>query len=123
MKEKLTTAYDYLFGLKEIPYRGEARQINDAITRAFKAGVKEGRRRHQGYLARLIAKGRYDETELPIPKNDDRLPGYHDLLNHLCDELGVAGAVTFAQAVASVKKRLERKGETFPRIDKGFFSE
>jgi len=119
MKEKPMNAKEYarlrLFGESHV-FRGE-------IEAAFKAGVKEGRRRHQSYLSRLIQKGQWEETDLPLPARDTRLPGYHDLLNHLCDELRVCGAVTFAQAVADVKKRLERKGETFPRIDKGFFSE
>ena len=106
MTEKLTTAIDYLFGIKTVPYGAQPREVNDAIMREFKAGVKEGRRRQQGYLARLISKGRYDETELPVPEHDERLPGYHALLGHLCDELRVCGAVTFWQAVENVKKRL-----------------
>lgn len=86
------------------------RGLDQVVERAFKAGVKEGRARQQRHIVYLISKGRWDETDLPIPKDrDDRLPGYHALLNHLCDELRVCGAVTFQEAVANVKKRLEGK--------------
>ena len=102
MSEKLLTSNEYVRSL-DVDLDQVARWM---LTEAFKAGVKEGRRRQQGYLARLISKGRYDETELPVPEHDGRLPGYHALLGHLCDELRVCGAVTFWQAVENVKKRL-----------------
>jgi hypothetical protein len=40
------------------------------------------------------------------PEVEPPLPGYHELLDLLCRELGVPGSPTFREAVAYVKSRL-----------------
>ena len=42
----------------------------------------------------------------PEDGEEPPLPGYHQCLAHLCDELRVPGSPTFLEAVADVKKRL-----------------
>lgn len=47
--------------------------------------------------------------EAPRPESDAHaLPTYHQLLDHLCTELGVPGSPSFWEAVAHVKRRLEK---------------
>lgn len=51
-------------------------------------------------------------TIIPSPRPEDDsdpgYPSYHEMLNHLCDELGVPGSQTFYSAVAWVKERMGR---------------
>jgi hypothetical protein len=51
--------------------------------------------------------GKIEIVSCPRPDDDNLpLPTYHQLLNHLCTELGVPGSPTFFEAVAFIKERL-----------------
>jgi len=61
------------------------------------------------------SKNSADETERFViveaqrPETDAHaFPTYHELLDHLCTELGVPGSPSFWEAVVHVKRRLEK---------------
>lgn len=49
--------------------------------------------------------------EAPRTDRDVQFPTYHELLDHLCSELGVPGSPSFWEAVAHVKRRLGKGTE------------
>jgi hypothetical protein len=97
---------DIILGVLMAKPNSTMKEVVDHV-RQFPAGAGRPSRVKAAVLA-LVATDRVEltsELRLRLPE-EKLLPGYHDLLNHLCTELRVCGAVTFWQAVADVKKRL-----------------
>ncbi len=70
--------------------------------------AKERAKHEEKSKALDIAKRQVDRLREVI-KAKESLPSYHQLLEHVCKELGVCGSPTFNEAIAQVKKRLGRR--------------
>ena len=62
------------------------------------------------YIRRAIKdiKGKFGPKKESV--SEDRFPKYHDLLDHLCNELRVPGSPSYWEAVAYIKVKMEKAG-------------
>jgi hypothetical protein len=62
------------------------------------------------YIRRAIKdiRGKFEDKKPSV--SGDRFPKYHDLLDHLCTELRVPGCPSYWEAVAYIKRKMEKAG-------------